>query len=269
MATVCVFIKTSQSWPIPIDFDPTNFIVEVIGRSGAAGTSGGGGGGYAKKTFTNTNSGLVPGSTATVTIDNTESNFAGLCRATAGSTISGGTGTIGDLLRTGGNGGDVGGAADPSAGGGAAGPNGNGAKGGRSDNSGGPGGGGADGGSVGQNADGGAADGGNNRLGAGAGIYGTQTQATNGGGGFGNINISNPGHGSAEEIWTQTSNNEKAGPGSGGGANIAFNAGNGGSYGGGPGSARFGGSVGSRGPGIVVLTYQTRIVDEISVGIEG
>ncbi|GEM_PF-1074659 len=193
--------------------------------------------------------------------------------ATNGGTGGAASSGIGTLKYNGGSGGNAHGGGG--GGGGAAGPDGNGAAGGSTANGGsvaygGGGGGGANKGSTGSapTSSLGAA-GGHNRLDTGGGAGGNPTPAagSNGGGGGGGRawSCTNGAKGGMEALWTQTSNNAKAGPaggGGGGGDVMECGGGDGGVYGGGGGGAggdttgdAGGSNAGAGGAGLIVIEY--------------
>lgn len=291
-----VFITSGTTWTVPADWTNVNTIECIGGGAGGAINAGsdygagGGGGAYSKK---NNLTGLTPGGTVTIQIGsggspntsgsdtwfNGASLGASSCGAEGGKAPTnlnktGGLGGssasgVGDTKYSGGNGGNAGGGGETggAGGGGAAGPNGDGARGGNL----------MTGGSIGTGsgaANGGSqgvdqtvlfpTDGGNNRNGTGGGAAGSGSagvQGTNGGGSGGGASGYRGADGSQDSIWSQTSDNSLAGPGSGGGgngnnANLA--AGNGALYGGGGGGGAFNGTNqngGTGGQGIIVVTY--------------
>jgi hypothetical protein len=198
-AAIVVTLTTlgANSWSVPSNWYSSRNIVEVISGGGAGndGTinsnsgGGGGGAGYARKD----NLTLTPGGSANYFVGSAsqESWFDSntTVRASGGSACAdrvggnGGAGTHGDVLRTGGKGGDGGFrygaspfyAGGRGGGGGAAGPNANGTNGGNGNNgtsggAGADGGGGANGGSP-AGSGGGATDAGSNYGGGGGGAY--------------------------------------------------------------------------------------------------
>jgi hypothetical protein len=287
--TVIFLTTTGQNtWTVPNDWNSLNNSIECIGAGGSCvgandGRGGGGGGAYSKisnlvldpgdsidyrvgsPSSTDTTRQTWFSSTSTV-LAKGGAPHGGASNRTGGQGGQASSG-VGDVTYSGGDGGDgVGGNNGNAGGGGAAGPHGDGADGGDTPGGdgtwGGGGGGAADGGFSGSDGpanDGGA--GGANRQGAGAGAPDSGAGSQGGGGAGGDDGPPNAsgGAGSAETLWTQTSDSATAGPGSGGGG-AGGNSGSGGqghTYGGGAGCPQNNGTTAAGGNGLIVVTYMS------------
>lgn len=237
MASV-VFLKAgTTSWKVPSDWPGTG-VVECIGPGGNGyqdrGGPGGGGGAYAKLNALSATAGATlscqvgaGGSQQNTWLGSTTTVLAAAgTKGTSTSSSTPGFGgkaanSVGDVKFSGGDGGN--GGTYGGGGGGAAGPSGA--------------------GTIGTNPNGGAAN--NNTAAGGLGA----TNATAAG---------NPGV--AADVYTQTSNSEKAGPGPGGGGSRGSNGGAGGTYGGGGGAGNAAAAGGTGGAGLIVVTYEPVVV---------
>jgi hypothetical protein len=257
-APVNVYFTTpgAASWTVPSDWNSSNNYVEVIsggdsgapaGATGARANTGGGGGGYARKS----NISLTIGASVSYTVGGIggESWFSGstIVRASGASGQTPGSGTHGDVLRTGGSGGNKGALAGGGCGQGAGGGGGGAFFGG-------------DGGTGGTGSSGsGWAPGCSNQYGGGGGgSAGTSSGGSNGstyspgGGGTGGGATGGYGYPSTQNGNAGTGLPNGAGAGAGGGGGYTTNSGlSGGLYGGGG-----GGNSGSGAQGIIHVWYQ-------------
>lgn len=280
MADKTIFLTSTgaNTWTVPADWSSTN-TVRCLGPGGGGGqaagnnhSSGGGGGGYSEKSNI---ADWYPGQSVSYAVGaagavNTSGNDTwigatvyanavvgakGGAKGTEGDSQAGGLGGqaadgIGTTKYSGGQGGTSaagggGGGRGGGGGGGAAGPHGNGGKGGVGEQGGsgaGGGGGGADGGT-----DANAFTGGNSRQG---------DTETNGAGGDG-ASTGTAEDGTAEEVWTQTSDSATAGPGGGAGSGNAVGAA--GAYGGGGAGRCNGLNAGPGAQGLIVITYTPNV----------